>query len=210
MPHGHHFLWVSHRVLPLFHCLWDEAVKPQLNLPETSGKQSFLGSEHLVEMFFRTCLCMEMRPGASTTTHLSKTLLPPHGAPAVEFDQQRAVVVQRSQEEVKSLLPLALTAWGLQHTSLLLHHDLSHLVHLHFDKEHFRGDSNRMVTHLGQTGLEFLEFLEFQSHLPWLSGDEEAGRFWEARTWSWMRPLTGWKQVVRCSSEWQTWKKRFN
>lgn len=60
------------------------------------------------------------------------------------------------------------------------------------------------------TGVTNTKQLFIQHHLPWVSGEEDAGRFWAARIWSWMRPLTGWKQVVRCSSEWQTWKSIFN
>lgn len=35
VPRCHHFLWVSHHVLPLLHSFWDRAVESQLNLSET-------------------------------------------------------------------------------------------------------------------------------------------------------------------------------
>lgn len=43
VPRSHHFLWVSHRVLPLLHSLWDRAVQSQLNLPRT-GKEGSIQS----------------------------------------------------------------------------------------------------------------------------------------------------------------------
>lgn len=35
VPRCHHFLWMSHCVLPLLHSLWDRAIESQLNLPQT-------------------------------------------------------------------------------------------------------------------------------------------------------------------------------
>ncbi len=146
------------------------------------------------------------------TSYLSETLFPPDWAPVVEFDWKQAGVVQRSQEEVKSLRPLALTCRGLQHPSLLLHHHSPPLEHLHFDKKRFWGGNKSTVTHephrTDRSSHQCSDHIQW--HLPWVIGEEDAGRFWAERTWSWMRPFTGWKQVVRCSSEWHTWKRTLN
>lgn len=84
--------------------------------------------------FLKTRLCVRVR----RRTHLSETLFPPHGAPAVEFHQQRAVLVERSQQEVERFLPLALTLRGLQRSSLLRRHRPPRLLHLHLDEKGLR------------------------------------------------------------------------
>lgn len=87
-----------------------------------------------LKLFLKTHLCAQVR----RRTNLSETLFPPHGAPAVEFHQQRAVLVERSQQEVECFLPLALTPRGLQRPSLLRRHRLPRLLHLHLDEKGFR------------------------------------------------------------------------
>lgn len=50
-PRGHHFLWVSHRVLPLLHCFWDGAVESQMHLPETKKRWDGISLLHLSVSF---------------------------------------------------------------------------------------------------------------------------------------------------------------
>lgn len=87
-----------------------------------------------LKLFLKTRLCAQVR----RRTHLSETLFPPHGAPAVEFHRQRAVLVERSQQEVERFLPLALAPRGLQRPSLLRRHRQPRLLHLHLDEKGFR------------------------------------------------------------------------
>lgn len=70
-------------------------------------------------------------------SHLSETLFPPDRAAAVELDWQRAGVLQGRQQEVERLVPLTLTSWRLQRSSLVLYGHLTRLVHLHFDEKGF-------------------------------------------------------------------------
>lgn len=52
VPCCHHFLWVSHCVLPLLHSLWGGAVKAQLDLKQTDRWPSFLSLSQLKKPLF--------------------------------------------------------------------------------------------------------------------------------------------------------------